>query len=198
MSANPFDDFEEDIIYAKPNGFIKKNVPAFFNHPKKKVDIHDISLDIEKGDKIVRPRPSGKSEEYTVESSIYHPSKGVFSVFGEFYEVKYSDKEKRSTNSEQTTINLFGSSSRININSTDNSNNNFNYLNQTFNDMRNAVQKAGLDDQITKDLLGRIEHLEMSAGTNVFKESYSDFITNIANHMTIFSPFIPALTNMIT
>lgn len=46
-------------------------------------------------------------------------------------------------------------------------------------------------------LKDRINDMEKSVRTKSFAEKYNAFIQSVANHMTIFAPFIPALTQLL-
>jgi hypothetical protein len=46
-------------------------------------------------------------------------------------------------------------------------------------------------------LLERVRIMEENKGKNTFTKAYTDFIAVAANHISILSPFIPALTEMV-
>ena len=48
------------------------------------------------------------------------------------------------------------------------------------------------------ELKERISEMENSVGTTSFMEKYNAFIQSVANHMTIFTPLIPALTQLLS
>lgn len=49
-----------------------------------------------------------------------------------------------------------------------------------------------------EEILTRIEAMEQNMGKKGLAEKYNDFIQSAANHMTVFGPFIPTLTQIIT
>lgn len=49
----------------------------------------------------------------------------------------------------------------------------------------------------TEEIKERISDMEKCAGKKSFVEKYNAFIQSVANHMTIFAPFIPMLTELL-
>ena len=47
-------------------------------------------------------------------------------------------------------------------------------------------------------IIQSIEEMNSSIGKKSFAEKYNAFIQNVANHMTIFASYIPALTQILT
>ncbi len=87
---------------------------------------------------------------------------------------------------------------RVNVHSQDNS---VNVSHQTtenvFADMRQLIQNQISNDNERNQILNRLNELEASKGTSGFVEKYQEFIASAANHMTLISPFIPLLTQML-
>ena len=83
---------------------------------------------------------------------------------------------------------------RIYVNSIDNSTNiDINSeTNNLFNDIIRIINENGLDSN--SDIVFAVSEMQQSIGKPSFKDNYIMFIQSIANHMTIFAPFIPALT----
>ena len=48
-----------------------------------------------------------------------------------------------------------------------------------------------------EEIKERISDMEKCAGKKSFVEKYNAFIQSVANHMTIFAPFIPMLTELL-
>ena len=46
-------------------------------------------------------------------------------------------------------------------------------------------------------IINSIEEMKDNVGKKGFADKYNTFIQNVANHMTIFAPFIPALTQLL-
>jgi hypothetical protein len=93
---------------------------------------------------------------------------------------------------------LYGPNSRINTNSTDNSVNVASVLSEkTFVHMREAAQSISDESERAK-ILSRLDDLESTRGSSGFLSAYQTFIATVADHMTVFAPFIPALAQMLT
>ena len=82
------------------------------------------------------------------------------------------------------------------INSTDNS--------VTYNITENDIALMETLKTLAKELensnviIDSIEEMKNNVGKKSFAEKYNSFIQSVANHMTIFAPFIPALTQLLT
>lgn len=88
--------------------------------------------------------------------------------------------------------------SRINVQSTDQSANTVTVTQeQLFTNIRNAIREQipAVDQHM---ILQRLTELEKARGTPTFVEHYTAFIGAAANHVTIISPFIPALTELLS
>lgn len=93
---------------------------------------------------------------------------------------------------------LHGPNSRVNMNSTDNSVNVTSLSNdKTFVQLREAAQSISDESERTK-IISRLDDLETSRGTTGFLSAYQSFIGTVADHMTVFGPFIPVLTQMLS
>jgi len=87
-------------------------------------------------------------------------------------------------------------SPRVNINSTDYSINITN-AEPIFRQLAKAIQSGISEEKLRMDLLGKTQEMESAVKeTPRFLKLYSDFIALAANHMTVVSPFIPALTHL--
>jgi len=95
------------------------------------------------------------------------------------------------------TYNVSGTNTRVNINSQDSSVNTvkiessriFIQLREALNQVRNA------DDR--KKIESSIGELESSLGTSKFVSRYQQFMSAIANHITVFGPLLPALAGLL-
>src|SRR5271157_2116483 len=95
-------------------------------------------------------------------------------------------------------IHLHGHNPRINVNSTDNSVNIASVSNdKTFVQMREATQSIS-DVPEREKILSHIGELENARGSSGFLSAYQTFMAVIADHMTVFAPFLPALAQMLT
>jgi hypothetical protein len=95
-------------------------------------------------------------------------------------------------------IHMHGPNARINVNSTDNSTNIASASNeQLFVRLRETANTI-TDESPRTQILARLDDLERAKGSGGFLSAYQTFIGAVADHMTIFSPFIPALTLMLS
>src|SRR5229473_4980338 len=95
-------------------------------------------------------------------------------------------------------IHMHGPNARINVNSTDNSTNVASVSSeQLFVRLRETASTIPDESQRTQ-ILARLDDLERAKESGGFVSAYQSFIGAVADYMTIFSPFIPALTLMLS
>lgn len=129
------------------------------------------------------------------------------SVHGEVYQqkcfyltkVEYEEREVLRRPTQSIVYNLNGANTRVNNHSTDQSINVVNASNHEVFDEIKKILRENIDNQDElRELRLLVNNMESTQNTSAFTQSYQKFITSAANHMTILSPFIPALTQMIT
>jgi hypothetical protein len=188
---DPFESLMIDkVTLLKQNGEKFEDIKA--DVQTKKIFINDSSLPIEEGDYLVRVLPNGLEENYLViDRGFYSDFHGIKA----HYQVSVQKESTRKLNITKSTNNYHfnGASERINVNSIDNSVNikNFNYDKELFNNMKRAVQGK-------VEIVETINKMEENVGKPSFIDSYNKFIQSAANHMTLLTPFIPALTELLT
>jgi hypothetical protein len=96
-------------------------------------------------------------------------------------------------------IHLHGHNPRINVNSTDNSVNitSVSGDQQLFTQLRETARSIDNESE-RAEILSKLDRLQEMLGSSGFLQEYQGFIATVANYMTIFGPFIPALTRMIS
>jgi hypothetical protein len=93
---------------------------------------------------------------------------------------------------------IHGHNPRVNMNSTDNSVNVTSVSgDQLFVRLRDAVRSV-TDEAERVEILSKLDALQQARGSNGFLDAYQSFIASVADYMTIFGPFIPALTQMLS
>lgn len=113
--------------------------------------------------------------------------------------VEYEEREALQRPAQSIVYNLNGANTRVNNHSTDQSINVVNASNHEVFDEIKKILSENVDNQDElRELRLLINNMESTQNTSAFTQSYQKFITSAANHMTILSPFIPALTQMIT
>ena len=108
---------------------------------------------------------------------------------------KVADKEANRM-SPNITYNFHGNSPRININSQDYS---INISNSkiVFDEIRKTIESEIQDENLKRDLQNKVAEMEQSVGKNTFLPKYSEFVALAANHVTVFAPLLPALTQFL-
>jgi|GEM_PF-2767359 len=113
--------------------------------------------------------------------------------------VEYEERETLRRPTQSIVYNLNGANTRVNNHSTDQSINVVNASNHEVFDEIKKILSDNVDNQDElRELRLLVNNMESTQNTSAFTQSYQKFITSAANHMTILSPFIPALTQMIT
>jgi len=181
----------EKVRIIKQDESVIENVAALVQ--REKIFIDDGTLDIEEGDVIERTLPSGAREEYIVEDrGFYRGAHGI----PDHYQIKVKKQNPYLKSNSGRVVNNYNitNAEKVNINSTDNS------VNISANDI--AVMDTlrgiakGLDNEA--EVMSCIDAMQENVGKKSFVEKYNDFIQSIANHVTVFAPFIPALTKLLT
>lgn len=96
------------------------------------------------------------------------------------------------------TYNVSGTNTRVNIDSVDSSVNIVNTeATQFFSELRNLLDKVENTDE--RERIARsINSMEATAGTKDFITNYQQFMSFISNHITVFSPLLPALAKLLS
>lgn len=184
--------FSDRITLVKKDGSIaKKDIHASVQ--REKIYTQDVKLIVERDDHILRTLPNGMVEDYIV-GNAHFQSGGSLSHWE--IHVRRSDAPLAAP---QTIINnITGHNARVNVNSTDNSNNAVSINSEKlFADLAAAL-RDGIKDQSQRDrLLLAVEDLQSAQQGGTFKESYQKFIASAAEHITVIGPFLPALSAML-
>lgn len=84
---------------------------------------------------------------------------------------------------------------KVNIHSTDNSTT----YQISANDLSvlETIRTLAQDLDNSAEIIAALDQMQNNVGKKSFAEKYNNFIQSIANHMTVFAPFIPALSSML-
>ena len=183
----------ENVRIIKKDLTVIEDVEALVDRDK--IFIDDSSLNIEEGDIIERLLPSGAKEQYLViDRGFYRGAHGI----PDHYQIKVEKQSRYVKLSKGTVINEYhiNNADKINIQSTDNSTTYQITANDisTLDTLRSLAK--GLDEEAK--IVSAVDEMQESIGKKTFAEKYNSFIQSIANHMTIFAPFIPALSALLT
>lgn len=182
----------EKLKLIKSDGSIINDVEALVE--PKKIFVDDASVIIEEGDIFERRLSNGAVENYEVlDRGFYN---GTYEI-PDHYQVSVRKTTAKSY-SNRITYNITNESGKVNIHSVDNSVN----LNISLSDEDEALfttlkeLTASIDNS---DLIRQsIDEMRNNVGKDTFIAKYNNFIQSIANHMTVFAPFIPMLSNFLT
>jgi len=149
---------------------------------------------IEDGDSLVRDLPGDRIENFTVLDSGYKPRGRIAP---ERYECQVSKgnavkKEEYSS----VTYHLSGNNTRIYHDSVDNSSN---VVSGAIEGILFSSLVKVIEEQLSGNLalIDLVKEMERNQGRKDFTSAYQNFIAAAANHMTVFAPFLPALSQIL-
>ena len=182
----------EKVKLIKQDSTVIENIEALVD--KDHFFIDDASIDIEEGDIFQRDLPTGKCENYLVLDRGFYRAMGGIPAH---YQVSVQKQTSIPKIGNEKVVNNYniGSAEKININSTDNS---VTY-NITENDkaLMETLKTLAKELDNSEAIINSIEEMKDNVGKKSFADKYNAFIQSVANHMTIFAPFIPALTQLL-
>lgn len=182
----------EKLKLIKSDGTIINDIEALVE--SKKIFVDDASVIIEEGDIFERTLSNGAIENYEVLDRGFH--KGMHTI-PDHYQVSVR-KTTAKTYYNRVTYNITNKSGKINIDSVDNSVN----INITLSDEEEAlfrtIKEIATSLEDSELICKSVDEMHNNVGKEGFAAKYNNFIQSIANHMTIFSPFIPMLSNLLT
>ncbi|MEQ6856295.1 hypothetical protein AAHH17_17670 [Lysinibacillus capsici] len=194
--GNPLKQLARDtVILKKQNGEVFSDIKA--NVQKNKIFIHDNTLPIEEGDRLVRTLSNGLEESYIV------VDRGYYEKFHSIDAHYQCDVQKESSVqykewASSITNHFYGANSRVNIGSTDNSSNIVNInKDNIFDELRSVINENISSESDSIILLDLVNNMEETRGTPSFIDKYKSFMESAANHMSVFSPFLPALAQIL-
>jgi len=184
---------KDRVTLVKADGARFENVRALVGGGEIHTD--EAKLPIEEGDKFERRLPSGLTEVYIVLGrGFYHGMGGI----PDHYQVKVRKETELRLRQGPTVYNITGPNSRVNINSTDLSANVVNIgPDALFEELVKAISTGVTDSKRKATLTALVRELEQAKGTPRFVDRYRTFVAAAADHMTLLSPFIPALTQLL-
>lgn len=181
----------EQVRIIAPDGHQRCSVTAYFAGSI--FFVEDMKADMEPGDELRRTLPNGKDDVFNIDDPTLFDTRGMTA----HYQVKVSRKGTFAPNTGRHIIHVNGPNARVNIGSTDNSTN-VSHSGPVFGDMRQAVEH-GVEDSVRRaEILAAIDEAERAKGTGGFLAAYQKLVSVAADYIGILSPFIPALTAMLT
>lgn len=184
----------EKVKLIKKDGSIFENIEALVQTGK--IFIEDTSVSIEEEDIIERTLPNATIERFVVLDRGFY--KGMHGIPDNYQiKVEKESKYKSTINSGSSqTYNINNQSGKINIHSVDQS---VNYTltandEQLFIILKDLARSVDHDGQLEE----LVQQLRDNVGKKTYAEKYNKFIQSAANHMTVFAPFIPMLSEFLT
>lgn len=155
-----------------------------------------INWHVEDGDYLERELPGKRIEKFTVKNNGYQPEGRISPERYECVVTKGNTLDRETHSS--ITYNLHGNNSRVYNNSVDNSSN---VISSDKSAEVFVLLNKIIEEQLSSNsiLLNLVNDMQQSHKDKSFVslETYQKFIAQAANHMTLFSPFIPVLTEML-
>jgi hypothetical protein len=113
-----------------------------------------------------------------------------------------AEKQKASTPDHKSSIthvyHLYGHNPRVNVDSTDRSVNVVQIpVEQVFARLREHISSHLAAGEEQNDILTRVEALEQAQNSPSFVQRYFEFMSVIADHISVIAPLIPALTELL-
>ena len=162
---------------------------------KNRIITQDASLLIEEGDTIERDLPHGRKETLSVTHVQFY--RGSLEIPA-FYDVTTMNPDSLPDRPNQPGVSVYVADSphtRVNLNSVDNSNNVVNIqAHEVFQQIRDLLEAGVEDDEERAALLQSVNEMEAAHETQDFIAKYKDFMGLAANHITVLTPVIQALT----
>lgn len=190
----PFHDFPRsplDIV--APDGTVRASTEGIVASSSLVV-IFDTAVHIEPGDELRRTLPNGYQETFEVRDSVFQQGMGGIPSF---YDVKVARKGSFPRGTGGHYIQVTGPNARVNLNSTDNSVNTV-LQESVFGELRSAIE-AGVSNLAERERLTEaLGQFERSKTKGDKLDAYQRLIAAGANHMTILSPFLGALSGLVS
>jgi len=159
------------------------------------VFIDDPTVHIVAGDEIRRVLPNGREEVFSVVDPAFYEAFGLIAAH---YQVAISRKGEFERGKGGYYINVTGEHSRINISSIDNSINSYGENSPLFGQIREAIERGVEDPEIRKRASAALDQMKSAKEKASFITGYQEFVSCLANHVTVIAPFLPALTEFLS
>jgi len=158
-------------------------------------DSHIITFQVmvkyKNGQTILRKLPNGLFEQYVITKVSF--KKGLMGHIPDSFELHFQDTGREPAEVKTIVNNISGQNARVNINSTDNSKNQYNIgTEDVFEKLPKLLKEIqNLSDR--KELQRLTIEMQKSQGTPSFLNSYKEFMSLAANHVSILAPVLPVL-----
>ena len=165
---------------------------------KNSITTQDASVLIEVGDTIERDLPHDRKETLLVTHVQFHRG---FGGIQDFYEITTGKPDSFANRPSERGVSVYVNDSphsRVNLNSVDSSSNVVSIqANEVFQQTRHLLETGVADSEERTALLQSVKEMEAAHGTQDFITKYKDFMGLAANHITVLTPVISALTALL-
>jgi hypothetical protein len=186
----------DEILVVKPDGTRSDPLPA--NVSKDAIMFESPQVPVEDGDTIIRLLPKGAEEEYLVLDSGFQ--RAVLS-FPDHYQTKVRKKSAvydRPAAQTVYNVSVSGTNARFNLDSVDTSTNVVEVApEQLFDDLKETLRDNVEDELRRRILLDKVAAMQEAQGSSLFTERYKDFISSAADYVTLLTPFITGLSQLL-
>ena len=184
----------DSVTIIKRNGEKHHNIKAVVK--KDVIHIPYESVSIEKGDKIQLTQVNRPTQVFVVVDPGFQPK--IFNMPA-YFKIKYCDEADVPNTQPLQVFHFNGDNSRVNINSTDSSTNVVNTNSaELFDGLLKLIKEQIEDAKDRESLFATIEAMRQAQGTSGFTSCYQEFMAVASDHITVFGPFIPALTKLLS
>jgi len=158
----------------------------------------DGRLPVEEGDLVERPLPTSVETYTVIERGYYADTDGIHA----HYQMKVRKNSAAPGQTHQAgpvthIYNLTGNQARVNVQSTDSSVNISSVTNEElFAGIAEEIQRHVPNEPQRNQMLAKLEALRRADATSM-GERYREFISTAADHMTLLTPFLPALAALL-
>ena len=193
-----------DLDFFFPDKFVIEGstieVRGQLSSKKNEILVHGDQTVISVDDVLVRALSNGVVERYGVLDVLYQ--KGHGSDLPAVTHVKYRKEGAQlpslAAAASHVTYNVTGSNARINVHSQDSSTNVVNVtVERLFTDLGNAISNAPLADDEKTSVLLAVQAMQSAQGTEGFGSAFQRFMSLASNCMTVVTPFLPAITQLL-
>ncbi|MBJ2184294.1 MAG: hypothetical protein JFR38_07265 [Muribaculaceae bacterium] len=194
MLIDDMDFAEDEAFLIKPNG---TRIKIMAEIQTRTAYISDIETPIQIGDLLERPR-GGVSDTYEVVNILpWSKADKNFSLIPPHIQASIIPYRKKDNATSGTSLSVSGNitASTVVISSGNNSLINISSNHNNFNDLLKAIEDVSAPQEIVES----VKDLEANVGKSSFKTKYNDFISSLANHVTVLQavmPFLPWLSNL--
>ena len=187
-----FDDFPQtDFEVVAPDGSRRKPIKGVFSGHV--VLVADAQAVILVGDELRRRLPNQLEETYDVVDPVFFADPSGLDAH---YQVKIRRKGAfQPGTGGNYSVHVSGDNARVNISSTDKSNNTV-FNGDVFSDLRLAIQNKVPDPEYREKLLIAVEEMKQTQRSPGFAAAYQKFVGLSADHLGVITPFLPALSQL--